>query len=286
MIRGLRLASIILCIISLILYGGVSAYTKTHTDNEGPKISMEEKEITVSTKAGEEELLSGISAVDEIDGDVSDLLVIESKSNFIEKGVRDITVAAFDKSGNVTKAVRRIKYNDYYSPKISLKRPLRVAENKLKDLGDAVSAWDCLDGDLTSYVQITSENPVSEITLGRYQMHITVSNSVGDVTDLEVPVEIYDYRTQNPKIEVLLSEYLVYTPVGEKVDYASYMRGISEDGTQYLWNSENPPRIDKESVTVNDKVNYRIPGIYEITYSAADVEGNMESVNQIVVVEK
>lgn len=212
--------------------------------------------------------------------------MIESMSNFIEPGVRDVTIAAFDKSGNVKKTVRRIKYSDYHSPKIRLTKPLRVAENKLTALSSGVQAWDCLDGDITPYVQIVSKTMVSELTPGRHQMHIVVSNSVGDVTDLEVPVDIYDYRTQNSKIEVLLKEYLVYTTVGESIDHISYMMGISEDGVQYLWDSENPPAIGKENVMIDDRADYETPGVYEITYTTADEDGNMESVSQIVVVEK
>lgn len=58
MIRVLRLAGIVLCIASMLLYGGVSIYTKISADYEGPEISMTEKEITVSTKDGEEGILS------------------------------------------------------------------------------------------------------------------------------------------------------------------------------------------------------------------------------------
>lgn len=286
MIRGLRLASIVLCIISVLVYGGVNVYTGIREDRKGPAISMAEKTITISTEDGEDKILSGIKAVDERDGDVSELLVVESMSNFVKKGVRDVTIAAFDKSGNVTKTVRKVKYSDYHSPKIKLAKPLSVAANKLGELHEGVSAWDCLDGDISSYVQISSETIVSELTPGTYQMHITVANSAGDVTDLEVPVEVYDYRTKNAKREVLLTEYLVYTKVGEPVETDSYLWGISEDGVQYRWDSENPPEISKAAVSINDGADYDTPGIYEITYAVEDEDGERDSVNQIVVVEK
>lgn len=47
---------------------------------------MDNSEISVSIHADEVELLSGVTAYDAKDGDVTDSLAVEHISNFIEKG--------------------------------------------------------------------------------------------------------------------------------------------------------------------------------------------------------
>ena len=51
--------------------------------------------------------------------------MVEELSNFIEKGRRQATVAAFDSDNNVTKTVREVIYEDYVSPRFALAEPLR-----------------------------------------------------------------------------------------------------------------------------------------------------------------
>ncbi len=53
-------------------------------DRIGPVITMDQQELTVGLNATDEDFLQGVKAVDENDGDVTDSLVVESVSNFLE----------------------------------------------------------------------------------------------------------------------------------------------------------------------------------------------------------
>lgn len=286
MIRFLRTASILLCVVSLLIYGAVSVNARRLSDKNAPEISMEEDEITISTQDGLEAVLSGVTAYDKKDGDVTANLVVESISNFVEDGCREAMIVAFDAQGNVKKAVRKVRYSDYTSPRIMLSGPLRVAVNNSDDLLDVIQVQDCLDGDITSNLRITSEETVSTINPGEYKMHMQVSNSAGDVTDLPVTVEYYNYSDESRSSQILLTEYLVYTKVGQSLNPASYLKGLKIREAEYGWGEANPLGLTKESVSIEDSVDYNTPGTYEIVYKVADSDGNIGKVRLIVVVEE
>ena len=68
--------------------------------------------------------MSGVKAIDEVDGDVSDTLVIENHSKISDDNKINVTYAAYDKSNNVAKVTRIIEYTDYQLPQFKLNKPL------------------------------------------------------------------------------------------------------------------------------------------------------------------
>lgn len=287
MIRFIRMLSIVLAIISAVVYGGASIYARTNTDRNGPQIQVEEKEISVSIDAGEEALLKGITAEDKKDGDVTDSLIVESVGAFIEKGKRPVSVAAFDSDNNVAKATRIITYTDYVSPQIVLTKPLRAPVNSVNELTEGITVTDCLEGDITDNVQITLAEDGQKLNMpGEYAMKLMVSNNAGDIVELPVTVELYDYTAEGTKPRALLSQYLVYTKAGEPINPSDYLVGVSVRGREYRWDldSESVP-VSRSQVTVNDSVDYNTPGVYEISYEVYD-SGTVGIVRLVVVVEE
>ena len=57
---------------------------KIGTDRTIPQLTVEEEMIEVSLKATDEELLKGVTAYDEKDKDLTEKIIIESVSGFIE----------------------------------------------------------------------------------------------------------------------------------------------------------------------------------------------------------
>ena len=108
----MRAAVLILFLASLLAFGGCLMRQRTGKDGKGPEISMDNSEISASIHADEAELLSGVTAYDAKDGDVTDSLTVEHISNFIEKGRRKISIVAFDSDNNVTHAERDMVHND------------------------------------------------------------------------------------------------------------------------------------------------------------------------------
>lgn len=278
--------------VAVLVYGGAEIYSRTQTNNNGPEIQMEEREVTVSIAATEEEIMSGVTAEDKKDGDVTDSLVIESMGNFFEKGKRKVTMAAFDSDNNVAKAERTIVYSNYISPRIVAGKPWRAPVNKMDELMSGLSATDCLEGDITNNLQLTLHDDTKNTTTpGECSMKVTVSNSVGDTVEIPVTVDVYDYAAEGATPLPLLSQYLVYLKKDQGIDPAVYLQGIRVRNQEYFWDEtyETPdglPPVDRSQVTIQNNVDSKTPGTYEIRYTAHDDRGNTGSVRLFVVVEE
>lgn len=293
--RRIRILSVIIFLMALAVYGGSRFYDWRNGDDAGPEIIMEEgtETIIVSAFAEEGALLAGIRAEDEKDGDVTDSLIIESMSNFIEKGRRTITVAAFDSDNHVTKASREVVYSDYHSPRFSLSQPLKFPA-ETQNILDGLKAEDVLDGDITGNIKISTEYTLNVSVAGEYPVEFIVSNSAGDVAKLPVTIQIYDVAEENASPQIMLSQYLVYTSVGTPVEPWEYVCRISMGGTEYikeedgvLRDSENMQEetsICEDEVSIKGEIDYNTPGVYEIVYQITSENGRTGTVRLIVVV--
>lgn len=84
--KSLRLFCMILCGASAVGYGVTTANVDAHSFRREPVISMEESSICLNVSDGETEILSGVTAQDAEDGDVTESLTIESVSSFFRTG--------------------------------------------------------------------------------------------------------------------------------------------------------------------------------------------------------
>ena len=277
-------------------------------DTLGPVISMDSSDIYVSVNDPQSQVMAGVTAQDAKDGDVTDLMLIEQLSSFVEEDTRIVSYAAFDRDNHVTKAQRRMIYTDYVPPHFSLSAPLRFAAttgsvNYLSPIG----AWDCLDGDLSSQITFATGSVVNTDTVNDYKVTLEVTNSAGDTARLPVTIVIYDSMLGNSAPTIELSDYLVYTGIGERLEPLEYISRVLYRGTEYAvteeegtfavdtegWSnwakrqfSEREPAVNINKFAVNDMVNYQVPGTYEIQYTLSDLTGSTGRVILTVVVEE
>ena len=289
--RALRRWSIIILIAAVIVFAAYHIREKVISDHIAPVITMDTASITVSAGASDEQLLAGVTATDDRDGDVTENLIIESVSNFVEEDTRRMVIAAFDEAGHVTKAARDIIYSDYESPEFNLTEPLRFPVGT-EDITLPLSVIDMLDGDLSDKIKISGDYTLKN-TAGDYTMLFVVTNSAGDSTKLEATVTLYDSQENYcPQFE--LSDYLIRVPLGTDLDAMDYVQSITVSGHVYKRSGNSAfvctdsgisnSTIYASSVIVDNVPNCAEPGTYEITYrySAYDYEG---SVRLIVIVE-
>ena len=264
--RRLRLLLLVffLVVFAAFMFSSIREYLTS--DFEAPVISADSEVMNLSVEAIDAALLSGMTAEDNLDGDVTDTLVVVSKSKFIAKATRNVSYAAFDKSNNVGTFVRKLVYTDYHSPRFVLTEPLRfVAGNSSYDYLRHMRAVDCLDGNLSSQIKITmgSTETASEST-STQPIHVIVTNSAGDTSSLSLKATFEDYETYSQAAPAL-SNYIIYLEVGEKPNYRSYLEGI--------WTAGNTRKFSElrfdpdEDVEIDDSaVDYRTPGVYTVTY--------------------
>lgn len=259
--RVLRGLIIVLFVVTTALFGVFFVKEKVSTDNTIPVITVEEELIEVSFNATDEELLQGITAYDEKDKDLTDRIIVESVSKFLETGVCKVVYAVCDNDNNVANATRKIKYRNYESPKFAVTEPLCYSIYDKINISDAIKATDCIDGDVSRSIIVTSEDLVGSVA-GVFNIDVSVTNSKGDTSNLKLPLVIEDRSLSAPEIE--LSDYLIYADVNEEIDYASFLVGVESDVQE---------DIPLESVRIETNADMSQEGVYSVHYYVTDIKG-------------
>lgn len=285
--RRLRITIVILFVLSGIAFIGYNIANRILSDHTPPVITSDSDTISVSVAAEDSELLAGLTATDNKDGDITDSIRISSMSNFTEPGKRTISYAVFDSSNQAATLTRNLEYTDYVSPKIHQTQPLRFSLNELDDanLAENMTAEDCIDGDITKQIRV-SFGDVYISTAGSYTITVQVSNSAGDTCSVPVDVTVTDPTdsAEREKYYPVLSEYIAYTDAGVPIDPAAFLIGLERNGTQYLFDTDAELMpAGKESVVIAGAVDYNTPGTYTLEYQFANADG-VTAVTKLAVV--
>lgn len=302
MLRKTRIFVVIFFIISVLLFGGYTLIRAVTVDRTLPIIEMDSDEVTISVKGGDAAILEGIKASDEKDGDITGNLFVESKSTFIEKGIFKATIAVADSDNHVTKVERKVTYSDYRSPQFTLTEPLKfltTRENQNRDdlnIAESLRANDVVDGDISNKIKISSEYSINGYTTGDSHMEFIVTNSMGDTSKLPVTVNIYSALEESGLPEIILSNYLINTPVGAGADIGALIEQIEyhndtfrrgEDGN--LYNGEfdaegNPIMFDWSAIQIDTDADWNTPGVYEVKITFTDEAANLSNFTRCYVV--
>lgn len=269
---------IVLFISSLLIYTGNWYKAKTSVDSTIPQIIINEKnkQIDVSVK-DKETLMKGIVAKDSKDGDITDKIVIESISKFIDKKqhISNITYAVADSDGHVAKATRKVRFTDYKKPRFILKQSLCFDTGSEIKAKNVIGAEDVFDGDISDKVKIVSKD-ISTNVSGDNTITAQVTNSFGDTATLKSVVIIKRDNNLSPVIK--LKKNIEYINVGDKFDAQSYIESVEDSRGKKLSNS---------SVKVtSSSVKTKKAGCYIVEYMAKDAEGNEGLAYLTVMVEE
>lgn len=285
--RRLRITIVILFVLSGIAFIGYNIANRILSDHTPPVITSDSDTISVSVAAEDSELLAGLTATDNKDGDITDSIRISSMLNFTEPGKRTISYAVFDSSNQAATLTRNLEYTDYVSPKIHQTQPLRFSLNEMDDanLAENMTAEDCIDGDITKQIR-ASFGDVYISTAGSYTITVQVSNSAGDTCSVPVDVTVTDPTdsAEREKYYPVLSEYIAYTDAGVPIDPAAFLIGLERNGTQYLFDTDAELMpAGRESVVIAGAVDYNTPGTYTLEYQFANADG-VTAVTKLAVV--
>lgn len=100
-----KAAVIIITVLNIILIA-VCVFFYMRLDRTAPKLEFQSSDVVYRVGMNPDELMTGISAYDDRDGDITDRIVIEKTIENKEDNTAVIFYAASDKSGNVAKASR------------------------------------------------------------------------------------------------------------------------------------------------------------------------------------
>lgn len=269
--KRLRICVTVLFFVTLCLF--LFFYVQQlDTDRTVPVITIPAGTLKVSLEADRDELMQGISAHDEKDGDLTDAIIIESISRFTEPGTAVVTYAVCDSDNHVASASRKIHYTDYTPPKFTLSGPLVFSTLENPQVLKILGAVDVIDGDISGKVIISATDYISN-TAGTFTISAKVSNSRGDIIYIQLPIYIEEQSLSAPQLT--LRDYLLYLPTGSSYDTgANLLSAAASDGEDL-----------RGQVRIDTNLDLHTPGTYQVHYYATDAQGRRSHTVLTIVVE-
>lgn len=173
-------------------YNGVSR-VEVHepiVDITSPEL-IGERDITYSIGDSYPDYMEGVSAIDDFDGDISDLIIIDdSLVDYETLGEYQVTYSITDSSDNSKIVCINVMVVDTTPPVIY------NAESMIYYIGDpppdyitGVTARDNVDGYLTAYIEV-DDSEVDYLTEGCYNVRYYVSDSSENMGEYIVIIEV------------------------------------------------------------------------------------------------
>ncbi len=259
MMRALKILSVLIAAIAAVLFATSLVVEYLGRDNTLPQITASSNTLEISCNYTQEQLLEGVTAKDEKDGDLTGQILVGDFSRFIEPGVCDLNYVVFDSSEHMA----TLTFTDYHSPRFGLSQPLCFEEGSTNntEVRSLFTANDLLDGDLTDWITYV-ETDASYSTPGEYTITMEVRNSFGDTVSYTFPIHILEENTQT--VEIVLTQGLVYVDQGGTLNPTSYVDSVvGEEGTNYGINQ----------LKVDSQVDTATPGLYEVHYEFQGEDG-------------
>lgn len=258
--RALRIGTILVFMITLLLFGIFYIKEQSSKDYTLPVIEIESETLEISIHDAEESLLQGVTAYDKKDGDLTSRVIIESKSKFTKDQTCIVTYAVMDSDKHVVKNTRTVRYADYTAPTFYLKRPLIFRIDDKVEIREIVGAVDCIEGDISDKITILATDYTGN-TAGVFSLSLQATNNLGDIIYLDIPIYVEQTNAHAPVIE--LSEYLIYLDIGERLALEECITSVSS----------NSVRLESYNTLISSNVDYDTPGTYTVHYHVEDASG-------------
>ena len=263
--RNLKIIVIALFLVSSIAFAAFFCYDRLMVDHNAPQIVCDGVPLYVSVNASDRELCAGLTAYDDVDGDISDRIVVRKVSRLVGDNTAQISYAVFDSSSNLCTFTRAVYYTDYHKPRFSISQPLIYNVGSTVSLDGRLSAEDTIDGDITPRIRVDASY-LSNTESGEYKLPVRVTNSSGDTAILDLTVLIQNVTSRHPVIH--LSDYLIYVEPGTELseeDLRSYILLARE--------SANGRTLTKDEVEISQLPDTSGGGVYNVYYSYTNEDG-------------
>ena len=266
--RLLKIILIVILAIVTLAFGTTEITERINGGNDAPVISCDSEILEISVTADRQTLLEDVTAKDAQDGDLTTAIRISGISKFIDDATTNITYLVFDSDNNVGSLTRTIRYTDYVPPRLSITKPLVYSYNDSMTILDRMTAEDCIDGDITDSIRLSTLSSSGEDYI--YSLNVRVTNSMDDTQQLTLPVVRYPDNAERP--EITLTSYLVYLEQGSDFSAREYISYVRTSGTI----------INKSEVRVSGSVDTSVPGVYTVRYSY--IYNGLEGISLLTVV--
>lgn len=278
MLKYVRIILIILFCAALAGAVGLYFYNYTHEDTSAPAFRSEAELLEVSVTDPEQALMQGLSAYDNVDGDLTSKIRVKEISQLINDTDVNVSYIVFDESSNYATYSRTVRYRDYLPPRFRLLQPMIFGMGQPVTFTGYVTVTDQRDGDISGRLKL-EESTVINNTPGTYTAMLSVTNRMGDTSYLPLTVQIIDNTPSRPTIQ--LKDYLIYVKTREHVSFRRYLDEVTDPMSP---EADKTVPLSKVSINASD-VDTDTPGVYEVYYYYTGISGEIATVILTVIVE-
>ncbi|MCQ2479864.1 MAG: hypothetical protein MJ120_04410 [Clostridia bacterium] len=267
----MRVIRIVVSIIFVITLGAFIFFHFTKSiDTFAPHLVCDVPVIEVSVKDTDDAILKHIKANDAKDGDITEKVIIEKSSAFVDFGKVIVTFAVCDNDNNVSKINVPVVYTDYSNPRFEMTDDLVFRTGGAVNVEDCFKVKDAFDGDISERIIVIANGANIEES-GKYPLTLKITNSKSYTCTMNVDLIMSDNFSSGYSVE--LSDYLIYKKVGEKVNYKDMIKSVA-----------TPPNSSEQTnVTVDSsEVNRDKAGIYNVYYYQK-LNGETMSMTRLVI---
>lgn len=255
--------------ITAVAFCGVKFYYGQILDRESPVISCDSDTIEVSVNDPEEAMLAGVTATDNRDGDLTEMVMVQGVGHLITNDTAKVSYVVFDSSSNMATYSRYVRYTDYQKPVFSLDGALFLPvdpDDAVDTVLNQLKASCVLDGDISQNIRITAHN-IDDSTEGIYDATFQVTNSMGDVRSIQLKVVVDNYGYARELIR--LTDYIIYLDTGSSFEPADWIQSIRSGNIS--------------DVEIESDVNTQVPGTYHVSYAMERNGGTYTTFLTVVV---
>lgn len=261
---------LVIFVLSLGLFVFAEIREKLRPTPAPPTIVSSLDAIEIPCNYTNEQIMQGLTASGEKDGDLTDQIMVGNISRFKEKGVSTVTYVVFDSDNQPSTYQRQVTFTDYRSPEFTLQIPLVFTCGDFYGVENYVGATDVFFGDINNAVRF-EDNNINFNTPGDYYMTVEAANAYGDIASQQLPVHIVS--TEELRLQINLTQGLIYLDKGASFSPESYIRSVSTSEGASLSNS---------LVSYRSNVDVHNAGVYEVKYTASS--DGMRGVNWLTVI--
>ena len=242
-------------------------------DSVPPQLILFGKSI-INLYTGDVYVEPGYQATDDVDGDLSELVVIEGEVNSTKSGKYEIFYSVRDEAGNSSGSFKRtvvVSELDKKAPELTLLGPVVLtipAEGVHNEPG--YEATDNKDGNLTAEVLV--EGDVNSSLPGTYELFYSVRDASGNLSDLLKRTIVVEEKDRVAPQIVLFGSATIEINVGDVYVEPGYNASDNKDGDI------------TSAVQIAGDLNTSVAGQYELTYSAQDSIGNQAEMKKRTII--
>ncbi|BCR35495.1 hypothetical protein [Mariniplasma anaerobium] len=232
-----------------------------------PPVITQVSEIII-TNFEELDLSIYFNAIDEYDGELTQITIDDYQVDYQKLGAYDIIVSASDLSNNTSFFFTKVHIIDIKSPNLTLstqKIYLDLDSSMNDEVSYIIDIYD--DYDDLSVGDVFIESTIKTDTIGQYELIYTIIDSSLNEFSQKIDVYVDDYTPPN------ISGFPLYISMYDTIDL---LEGLTIDDNIGIYDIYYEPTVLDTSY----------PGSYEIWYTVLDQRGNKTSFSRMIYIQE